>query len=271
MSGEYIDNVFEDDEDELVNTPPDFYNELFDLLNSPSDTFSSPSPDSSKSPSLSSSTPPNNPSSPDIPLSNHTFSSTDTYYSSDSNEGQSLKCDNCRRKDIPQLRGIEKDIYGLQFQYHIRKNLIARRKYRCVPVSKSGETADDVVTLCLQCSAFLSSKKGDTFANIWPGFLWKLLTNNEVNTKYPNHAWAFIPEEWRFWWRDYLDGSEPGSFFVDRTLDQFRMKQEIDSGMLSRIRDTTNELLLPTVLCPWGGSEYINRCGTLPIDLIIQR
>ena len=242
-------------EDDLVDTPPDFYEEQLlshfdDWIQTPPDVYCMPCNDGSVD-------------------GQHDHSSEEEQ----EEQEDLLTCENCQRKQIPHLEGLERDLYWLQFHSHVRKKLIARKSYRIIPVSKRGEGAEDEVVLCHQCTAFLTdSPTWKDFSNVWPSFIWKFLTNRDVNKVWPGYAWRFIPNEWRKWWTASMHWhNEEESFFVDLSLNQLQMKSVIDSGMLPKIRDTTNKLLIPTILCPWGGSEYIHECGTIPMDIIIQR
>ena len=55
------------------------------------------------------------------------------------------------------------------------------------------------------------------------------------------------------------------------TKDHITWKDDIKSGMLSCLENTCNNLIMPTVLCPWGYSEYLHKCGHVPLDILIQR
>ena len=36
------------------------------------------------------------------------------------------------------------------------------------------------------------------------------------------------------------------------------------------LRDICNKTLIPTVLCPWGCTEYLHQSGQFEIDILIQ-
>ena len=85
---------------------------------------------------------------------------------------------------------------------------------------------------------------------------------------------------WRRWWIRYIPVVEcfedmtmnhPSSLFRDRSNDLKEFRSEIGTGLLMKIADTCNKHLYPTVLCPWGCSEYIHTCGCLGLDVMIQR
>ena len=141
-----------------------------------------------------------------------------------------LTCNNCWRKQIRNLHGLDREIYELQFTSHIRKNLIGRRKYRTVAVTTKGPTANDEIILCHQCTEFLSNKEYKecrAFENVWPGFIWKVLSNKDILDAEVDHPWCLLPIEWRRWWidsfKDLVDSrvtlDYPSPYFVDKSLD----------------------------------------------------
>ena len=49
------------------------------------------------------------------------------------------------------------------------------------------------------------------------------------------------------------------------------MKDGLDINSLSEIMIVFNQHLMPTVLCLWGESEYIHKCGKVPFYSILQK
>ena len=46
---------------------------------------------------------------------------------------------------------------------------------------------------------------------------------------------------------------------------------DVDSLLLSKLASSCNNHLIADVLCPWGCSEFMHRCGYLDMDMIFQR
>ena len=103
-----------------------------------------------------------------------------------------------------------------------------------------------------------------------------------LHEKYGESIWRFIPLEWRPWWLNSLKESFPLIFgnitlthpvpvFQDITANIEEWNGDINSYLLSKLRDTCNKHLVPTVKCPWGCSEFIHKVGYLPIDIVFQR
>ena len=101
----------------------------------------------------------------------------------------------------------------------------------------------------------------------WPGFVWSILSDQELVTIYGQRIWQFIPQTWRYWWitsaadlfTDEVSLHHPQSVFVDKTMEINEWDTDIESMNLSRLRDTTNKHLMPRVLCPWGCSEHYHK------------
>ena len=64
---------------------------------------------------------------------------------------------------------------------------------------------------------------------------------------------------------------EPPSFFEDKTKDIIHWDEQINSYLLPNLRDACNKYIIPTILCPFGCSEFIHKCGHVAIDMIFQR
>ena len=101
---------------------------------------------------------------------------------------QSQGCQNCKRK-VPCDEHSCMVPYELEFKFHPQNSLINRNAFRCVGVNNS---SDELVALCLECSEFLTNidnKVAKSFVNLWPSFVWNLLSDNKVldlsmNVKY---------------------------------------------------------------------------------------
>ena len=172
-------------------------------------------------------------------------------------------CENCQRAQVNDIT------YKIKFQYdHQRNSLIRRKKFRFVECSKSTE----YVILCDECAKYLTQKNGNIYKNMWPSFIWYVISNVQLNTIYGLSIWKFIPESWRNWWRVHVNLSNlPSSLFIDQTKQLRQFQDSIKSGVLSKIADACNKYLIPNILCPWGCSEYIHKNGFMYIDLIYQR
>ena len=211
--------------------------------------------------------------------------------SSDNNEEASCSaafCSNCNRKTNTRPDG---DFYNVKTNRFKRREIYARRTFRFVLCRKAFECDDndEEYDLCEECAVFLTAKGEQVrdpkhFCYVWPSFYWKLLTNNEVLSQPHGGAqrlWKFVPYEWREWWLESLQRKSnhyncvtmtfPPPLFEDKTSALTSMKNLLNSGFLPKIKKACNDYLMPTVLCPWGCTEYIHTAGNCDLDLVIQR
>ena len=64
--------------------------------------------------------------------------------------------------------------------------------------------------------------------------------------------------------------NNPPAIFKDVTMDLREMIADIDDAKISVIMRTCDNNVLPTVLCPWGESEFLHTCGDVPFDSVLQ-
>jgi hypothetical protein len=128
------------------------------------------------------------------------------------------------------------------------------------------------IVLCRECASFLVHGEPQSKRNVWPVFIWKMLTNIHLFAVHGLNLWCFIPDKWRPWWIQAmiemtgLMGSyrsmtlmTPHSKFRDVTLTRNVMKDCIQELQLADIVQTMNRYLLPMIWCPWGCTEYYHK------------
>ena len=173
-------------------------------------------------------------------------------------------CGNCKRQD-------NGGYFKIELSHHERRKIKQRKKIRYVSCSR---TSLDMITLCTECAHYLTDDDGVAYKNMWPSFLWYFLSDNEINEVYGLNKWRFIPGSWRKWWQQYFPVDErllPISYFNEISSDLEKFDSYIKSELLSDIAIGCNKYLMPTVLCPWGCSEYLHRVGYMEMDVCIQR
>lgn len=114
-----------------------------------------------------------------------------------------VECQNCHRSD----KGVEINWVNCE-----RNQIKQRKKFRFVKCSRS---STENVLLCEECNIYLTKEDGAKYKYMWPSFLYYFLTNNEVQQKYGEQKWRFIPDTFRLWW--YHIGKGPNSYFKDIT------------------------------------------------------
>ena len=192
-------------------------------------------------------------------------------------------CENCLRKQSVYLVSTLGEVYNLQFRERSKYNLKMKKKFRFAPRERGD---DEHFYLCQECDSFLVTEDdGDTAKSAkftWPSFIISTLMNENVISVYGNRAWQLVPTYWRHWWVETLPLATlngynditidyPPSIITDRTCELNDWKNKNDSNMLFEIAQACNRHMMPTVLCPWGCTEFIFRSGYLSIDLIYQR
>ena len=194
-------------------------------------------------------------------------------------------CANCHRSQSRYLieQYSEDSVFCMKFFQHSSDEIRLRQKFRFI--QKNG-TNITVFKLCRECSFFLVQESEAHEATdakyTWPGFVWKLLNDTNVQNIYGEKIWQFLPQQWRHWWIDSIRSEfpevysnitieMPPSLFVDISHDKKVWNEDIDSYMLSRLASSCNKYMLPNILCPWGCSEFNHRCGFLSLDIVWQR
>ena len=185
-------------------------------------------------------------------------------------------CRNCKRH---RPMGTEEESFPIDIrQYDIvqdRINVTRNRKFSLIrgtiPLSETS------IVLCRQCKVYLSTERvnnSDT-EYIWPAFIWSILRSNELF----RDAWMLIPPQWTKWWiysvhfqhRTTMDELQSSPHhFVDVTVESMKDTAALDSLIWTQLMERELSLVLPTVKCPAGCSEYKHRCNELPLDVILQ-
>ena len=187
-------------------------------------------------------------------------------------ENEVIFCENCKQHQI-----ISEQHLHLYFQIHQKKEILRRKKFRFVSCSN---TSNDPVRLCAQCSNYLTIKNRKisvTYDNMWPSFYWYILSDAKIVNIYNHYVWKFVPNSWRDWWlpivttiHSNVTKDFPISFFNDKTTLKIEWDKCIECGKIGHLRDICNKSLIPTVLCPWGCTEYLHQSGQFEIDILVQ-
>jgi hypothetical protein len=198
------------------------------------------------------------------------------------NEAINNYCENCLRTQNQFLTNIHGGIYKLEFVMRSSDVIKRRKKFKIVKSS----TADvKEVLLCKECDNYLvndiDKKIAKSSVNTWPSFICAVLLNPQVIENCGNAVWKMIPNVWRHWWLDKISKyvpeyheitmDQPPSIIIDRTIEMNNWNSDIQSQKLPNLAKCCNESMMPTVLCPWGCTEYIHSCGFMPLDIIFQQ
>lgn len=189
------------------------------------------------------------------------------------------KCANCHRCQINNCpHSYELDLCTVS-----SSDIVGRRQF-CF-VKGTNEANSREYTMCKQCATHLThdAKVANKSEYTWPGLFWNLLQYEGIREHYTaEYIWKLIPIQWRPWWIHEIQLQfplffrnvtllEPKPIFFDRTSDLSEWNEAIEVQQLCRIANVCDKYLLPTVLCPWGCSEFLHMSGKLDLVSLIQR
>jgi len=94
-------------------------------------------------------------------------------------------------------------------------------------------------------------------------------------------VWSYIPMKWHHWWIDEFvmlhAGNEgismemPTPIFEEITEIRSELMQSLKELKLGDLMRNVNKYLFPTVLCPWGCSEFPHKIELLSLDVVFFR
>ena len=190
------------------------------------------------------------------------------------------KCSNCNRR--PFNRCPERN--EIQFQTVRSDEIKAQRAFIFVRHTRSADPIEcQMCTQCASCLILEDIPEATMFKCSWPEFFWNFFQSLHVRQKHSaEFVWKLIPFQWRKWWFNELQIqfpvrfgsvslSEPAPMFVDRTEYFYEFNAGVKSQNLPKIVDACNRFLMPTILCPWGCSEFLHMSGKIDLDTMIRR
>lgn len=152
----------------------------------------------------------------------------------------------------------------------------ASRKFCNIQFDQYSSTTASQTYVCEDCYNYL---KHDLDYNkpewIWFAFIWKLLCDPGLCIT----SWHLVPDIWRFWWVESMKlryslyvfahdiNGEAQFYDVSHEL-------ELDLAALDSLRwaedlmPREESLILPTVKCPAGCSEWKHKTNTIPMDIV---
>ena len=182
------------------------------------------------------------------------------------------QCHNCFRNNY---------IRELPLQQICIEDINKKRNFRFIKIRRN---TNNHIQLCNECTAYLTQGKETTkYKFMWPAFIWSLLINANIQDIYGTKVWQLLPTTLREWYftstyenilffsENSITLEEPPPIFHDNTFDTSEFDRKIKSTKLGEITSALDQYLIPTVLCPWGCTEYIHECGQIPFDLVCRR
>ena len=114
-------------------------------------------------------------------------------------------CENCCRQQSLHLVNTYGSSYQIVFFRNSSDQIRNQGKFKHVRRSTTNIYQFD---LCSECTRYLvnaeNKKEAELTKNAWPAFVWTVLKNRKVHEIYGESIWQFIPQQWRYWWIEFL-------------------------------------------------------------------
>jgi hypothetical protein len=153
-------------------------------------------------------------------------------------------------------------------------------------ITKSDAAQSDMVPICKECCAVVvkgSEKvsKASLSKVAWPSYIWSILKSPSLRSKFGVTLWQFIPFLWRESWLvavhnfpefQHVTLNSPVPYFREVTTDHCRLVESVKNLRWVEMVKAVDELgAIPTVKCPWGCSEFVDKGNDLPLDVVFER
>jgi predicted GIY-YIG superfamily endonuclease len=116
---------------------------------------------------------------------------------------------------------------------------------------------------------------------VWPAFVWAVLSDDMIASHCGVEVWSYVPLKWRHWWIDdfrMLRGwgericmEVPKPVFDEITDTRSALLRSLNALRLGDLMHHVNQYLFPTIMCPWGCSEFPHKVELLPMDVVFFR
>ena len=179
-------------------------------------------------------------------------------------------CANCRRQHTV----LAEEHLNVEVANYMVDDLGIRgmrpRSFKLFALAQSQEE----VFFCVDCHAHLTEDAAaQTPGRTWPSFVWSLLGKPSTAEK----TWSFLPPTWRLLWEasyarhhgvTLASLERVPSLFVDVSDDLKRDKEALTSLSWAGLMRREESLVLPTVRCAAGCSEFKHKANELPFDIV---
>jgi hypothetical protein len=200
-------------------------------------------------------------------------------YNGELNAGEQLeRCRNCSRKKNAMIEFT--DPYCLDLALYECTGVQTHLKFSILKVSDMIDETH-TIALCCECASFLVLAEKQTMNNVWPTFMWNVLSNEVIRGHFGVQVWSYIPMKWRHWWIDDFmrlhGGNEaismesPKAIFDELSDSRMELMKSLKELKLGELMKSVNKHLFPTILCPWGCSEFPHKIELLPMDIVFLR
>jgi hypothetical protein len=191
--------------------------------------------------------------------------------------GRLQKCRNCCRKKSVLLE--DEQLYVLEILLYEITGINKHLKFWTV---KNDDVIDETeISLCSECASLLVLAEKETMKNVWPAFMWSMIRNEVIADHVSIGVWSYVLMRWRHWWiddfRSMHSGHEeislwmPKPIFEEISEKRFELMKSLKELKLGDLMKSVNAHLYPTILCPWGCSEFPHKTESLPLDVVFFR
>ena len=198
------------------------------------------------------------------------------------NAGACNYCINCNRSGV-HFDVLEYNIVLSDINIGDVNGRSSWRTFKMVDIRNSGRTS---ICLCNECCGHLlldSNKRGKKqWRDIWPVYIWLLITDDNLLSRYGADVLKFIPVEWHAYWKYRLCKTRPDIFDINQ-IDQYKSATVVTKDVsydkrefiritsdlrLGELKHGCNKYLFPKVLCPWGCTSYLHHEGEIEMDAL---
>ena len=181
-------------------------------------------------------------------------------------------CENCSRQhttnaENPLLQVVvaSRDVLGGNLRSAMRRKFVTF-------VLGRGQHS---IMLCEECHAYCSENNVREVnpKDVWPSFVWTVLRRDDL----ADRSWSFLPIQWRNWWLSAFSIKHlvcisillcATSHFRDDSYSYSQDLSALDELRWTRLMERETSLVVPSVKCPVGCSEFKHRANKLPFDII---
>jgi len=116
---------------------------------------------------------------------------------------------------------------------------------------------------------------------VWPAMIWKWFSMESAVHQQGCRLWSLIPHLWHPWFLHSVHELHPAytavtletppCSFVDLTERRNVFQRALAMKQGAMLKNSCKQHLYAIVWCPLGESDYLHLCGSLPLDLIVNR
>ena len=190
-------------------------------------------------------------------------------------ENNIMKCVNCHRQSCEEMQ--------VEYYQLGKEEINFRRKYSNI---REEEILDDEKKLfCKECGIYVyKTHKIQLYRNwkyIWPSYIWRLLTNENICNAIGVEIWRWIPLSLRSSLIEsknemseqlrHVTIENPRSYFRDCTKEMEQCKEILKEMKLSELMKMCNKHCACDVRCPFGCTCHLFKTGSMSYTAVMRK